>query len=154
LGILEERPLILEYDAPFWRTHERQHLYEKLDRDLGEANWGLLFDRARWSKSFLVAGSILLIFASLANSTALAQESLSSSAYDGAFPDHPNRHRLQPRLEQMTHRRPPPGVYLGRCSTLITATKLKEHAATLISKSAELEKLILERDRFKPSNQL
>jgi hypothetical protein len=48
-----------------------------------------LFDFARWSKPFLLAGSILLIFSSSANSTALAQESFSSNARDGALPDAP-----------------------------------------------------------------
>jgi len=89
LGTLEQRPLVLEYYAPFWRTYARQPLDEKLDGDLGGARWGLLFDLARWSKPFLVAGSILLIFFSLANSTALAQESFSSTAYDGALPETP-----------------------------------------------------------------
>ncbi len=89
LGTLEQRPLVLEYYAPFWRTYARQPLDEKLDGDLGGARWGLLFDLARWSKPFLVAGSILLIFFSLANSTALAQESFSSTAYDVALPETP-----------------------------------------------------------------
>jgi hypothetical protein len=86
LDILEERPLVLECYAPFWRTHARQHLYEKLGRDLRGARWDLLFHLARWSKPFLVAGSILLIFSSLAPSTALAQESFSSTAQDGTLP--------------------------------------------------------------------
>ena len=68
LDILEERPLVLECYAPFWRT---------------------LFDFAQWSKPFLVAGSILLTFSSLANSTAVAQESFSSNAHDGVLPDAP-----------------------------------------------------------------
>ena len=89
LGTLEQRPLVLEDYAPFWRTYAHQPRDEKLDGDLGGARWGLLFDLARWSKPFLVAGSILLIFFSLANSTALAQESLSSTAYDGALPETP-----------------------------------------------------------------
>lgn len=38
-------------------------------------------------KPFVVAGSILLIFFSLARSTALAQEGFSSTAHDGALPD-------------------------------------------------------------------
>jgi hypothetical protein len=40
-------------------------------------------------KRFVVAGSILLIFPSLGCSTALAQESFSSTAHDGALPDAP-----------------------------------------------------------------
>jgi Carboxypeptidase regulatory-like domain len=48
-----------------------------------------LFDIARYSKLFVVAGSILLIFPSLTLSTALAQESSSSIAQDGALPDSP-----------------------------------------------------------------
>jgi hypothetical protein len=40
-------------------------------------------------KPFVVAGSILLIFFSLACGTALAQESFSSTAHDGALPDAP-----------------------------------------------------------------
>jgi hypothetical protein len=50
---------------------------------------GLLFDFARWSKPFLVAGSILLIFSSLARSSALAQEIFSSTAHTAALPDAP-----------------------------------------------------------------
>jgi hypothetical protein len=86
LGILEQRPQVLEYYAPFWRTYARQPLDEKLDRDLGGGRRSLLFDLARWSKPFLVAGSSLLIFFSLAYSTALAQESFSSTAYEAALP--------------------------------------------------------------------
>jgi len=43
-----------------------------------------LFNAAQWSKPFLVAGSILLIFSSLTRSTALAQEGVSSTTQDGA----------------------------------------------------------------------
>jgi hypothetical protein len=66
LGTLEGTSLVLECYAPFRRP---------------------LFNFARWSKPLLAAGSILLIFSSLANSTALAQESFSSNAHDGALPD-------------------------------------------------------------------
>jgi hypothetical protein len=48
-----------------------------------------LFDIARWSKQFVVAGSILLTFSSLARPTALAQESFSSTAHDVTLPDAP-----------------------------------------------------------------
>jgi len=48
-----------------------------------------LFDIARWSKPFVVAGSILLIFSSLARPTTLAQESFSSTAHDDTLPDAP-----------------------------------------------------------------
>src|SRR5258708_112529 len=41
----------------------------------------------RWLKPFVVAGSILLIVSSLARSTALAQNSFSSTAHDGALSD-------------------------------------------------------------------
>ena len=44
---------------------------------------------ARWSKLFLVASSILLIFPSLTRSTALAQEGFSSTTQDGALSDAP-----------------------------------------------------------------
>jgi carboxypeptidase family protein len=44
---------------------------------------------ALWSKPLVVAGSILLIFSSLARYTALAQESFSSTAHDSALPDAP-----------------------------------------------------------------
>jgi len=49
----------------------------------------LLFDVVRWSKPFLVAGSILLLFPSLTRSTALAQESFSPTLHDSALPDAP-----------------------------------------------------------------
>jgi hypothetical protein len=68
LGTFEVTPLVLECSAPFRRT---------------------LFGFARWSKPFLLAGSILLIFFSSADSKALAQESVSSNAHDGALPDAP-----------------------------------------------------------------
>jgi len=48
-----------------------------------------VFDIARWSKPFVVAGYILLIFSSLARSTALAQESFSSTAHHDTLPDAP-----------------------------------------------------------------
>ena len=48
-----------------------------------------MFDIARWSKPFVVAGYILLIFSSLARSTALAQESFSSTAHHDTLPDAP-----------------------------------------------------------------
>jgi len=48
-----------------------------------------LFHAARWSKPFLVASSILLIFSSLTRSTALAQEGFSSTTQDGALSDAP-----------------------------------------------------------------
>ena len=44
---------------------------------------------ARWSKPFLVASSILLIFSGLTRSTALAQEGFSSTTQDGALSDAP-----------------------------------------------------------------
>ena len=44
---------------------------------------------ARWSKLFLVASSILLIFPSMTRSTALAQEGFSSTTQDGALSDAP-----------------------------------------------------------------
>jgi hypothetical protein len=47
-----------------------------------------LFDFGR-SKLFLVGGSILLIFSSLAGTTALGQQSFSSTTHDGALPDAP-----------------------------------------------------------------
>jgi len=49
----------------------------------------LLFDVVRWSKPFLLAGSILLLFPSLTRSTALAQESFSPTLHDSALPDAP-----------------------------------------------------------------
>src|SRR5438105_7739734 len=60
-----------------------------MNQDLGGTRLGLLFDFARWSKPFLVAGSILLIFSSLARSSALAQEIFSSTAHTAALPDAP-----------------------------------------------------------------
>jgi len=48
-----------------------------------------LFNAARWSKPFLVASSILLIFSSLTRSTALEQEGFSSTTQDGALSDAP-----------------------------------------------------------------
>jgi Carboxypeptidase regulatory-like domain len=48
-----------------------------------------LFRAARWSKPFLVASSILLIFCNLTRSTALAQEGFSSTTQDGALSDAP-----------------------------------------------------------------
>ena len=47
------------------------------------------FHIPRWAKLLVVAGSILLIFSSLARSTALAQNTFSSTAHDGALPDAP-----------------------------------------------------------------
>jgi len=49
----------------------------------------LIIDCPHGMKPFVVAGAILLIFFSLARSTALAQESFSSSAHDGALPGAP-----------------------------------------------------------------
>ena len=46
-------------------------------------------DAARWSKRFLVACSILLMFSGLTRSTALAQESFSSTTHDSSLPDAP-----------------------------------------------------------------
>lgn len=46
-------------------------------------------DWAQWSKTFVVARSVLLIVSSLAPSTALAQERFTSTAHDGALPDAP-----------------------------------------------------------------
>jgi hypothetical protein len=60
-----------------------------MNQDLGGTRLGLLFDFARWSKPFLVAGSILLIFSSLARSSALAQEIFSSTAHTAVLPDAP-----------------------------------------------------------------
>jgi Carboxypeptidase regulatory-like domain len=48
-----------------------------------------MFNAARWSKPFLVASSILLIFSSLTRSTALAQEGFSSTTQDGALSEAP-----------------------------------------------------------------
>lgn len=48
-----------------------------------------MFNAVRWSKPFLVASSILLIFSSLTRSTALAQEGFSSTTQDGALSDAP-----------------------------------------------------------------
>jgi hypothetical protein len=48
-----------------------------------------LFDAARWSKPFLVASSILLMFAGLTRSIALAQESFSSTTLGSSLPDAP-----------------------------------------------------------------
>ena len=48
-----------------------------------------MFNAARWSKPFLVASSILLIFSSLTCSTALAQQGFSSTTQDGALSDAP-----------------------------------------------------------------
>jgi len=48
-----------------------------------------LCNAARWSKPFLVASSILLIFSGLTRSTALAQEGFSSTTQDGALSDAP-----------------------------------------------------------------
>jgi len=50
---------------------------------------GLIFCIARWSKPFVVARSILLIFSSVACSTALAQNSSRLTAHDGSLPDAP-----------------------------------------------------------------
>jgi len=47
----------------------------------------VIFDVVRWSKRFVIAASILLIFCGLARSTALAQESFSS----GELPDAPSQ---------------------------------------------------------------
>lgn len=44
---------------------------------------------AQWSKPFVVAGFVLLIVFGLAPSTALAQESFTSTPRDGALPDAP-----------------------------------------------------------------
>jgi hypothetical protein len=52
------------------------------------AKWGI-FCITRWSKPFVVAGSILLIFSSVACSTALAQNSSRSTAHDDSLPDAP-----------------------------------------------------------------
>jgi len=46
-----------------------------------------LCNAARWSKLFLVASSIFLIFSSMTRSTALAQEGFSSTTQDGALSD-------------------------------------------------------------------
>src|SRR5579863_10657314 len=46
----------------------------------------ILFDAARWSKPFLMACSILLMFS---RSTALAQESFSSTTHGSSLPDAP-----------------------------------------------------------------
>ena len=89
MGTLKERPLVLECHAPFWRTDALWRLYERMNQDLGGPRLGLLFDFARWSKPFLVAGSIVLIFSSLARSSALAQEIFSSTAHTAALPDAP-----------------------------------------------------------------
>jgi Carboxypeptidase regulatory-like domain len=48
-----------------------------------------LFGAVRWSKPFLVASSILLMLSGSMCSTALAQQSSSSTAQDGALPDAP-----------------------------------------------------------------
>ena len=48
-----------------------------------------MFRIPQWSKVFVVAGSILLILSSLACSTALAQNTFSSTAHDGSLPDAP-----------------------------------------------------------------
>ncbi|GAC1438038.1 MAG: hypothetical protein NVSMB58_32400 [Terriglobales bacterium] len=48
-----------------------------------------MFNMARWSKQFLVAGFILLILSGLARSTAFAQESSSSINHDGTLLDAP-----------------------------------------------------------------
>src|SRR5215813_13790118 len=61
----------------------------KMDKRLGKDKVGWLFDVARWSKPFLVAGSILLIFSTLTRSTALAQVSFNSTTHDTALPDAP-----------------------------------------------------------------
>ena len=89
MGTLKERPLVLECHAPFWRTGALWRLYERMNQDLDGTRLGLLFDFARWSKPFLVAGSIVLIFSSLARSSALAQEIFSSTAHTAALPDAP-----------------------------------------------------------------
>ena len=89
LRTLKERPLVRECHAPFWRTHALWRLYERMNQDLGGTRLGLLFDFARWLKPFLVAGSIVLIFSSLARSSALAQEIFSSTAHTAALPDAP-----------------------------------------------------------------
>ena len=44
---------------------------------------------ARWSKPFVVVGSVLLIVSGLVSSTALAQKSSTSSPRDGTLPDAP-----------------------------------------------------------------
>lgn len=48
-----------------------------------------MFNAARWSKPFLVASSIVLIFSSLTRSTALAQAGFSSTTQDGVLSDAP-----------------------------------------------------------------
>jgi hypothetical protein len=48
-----------------------------------------LFNAARWSKPFLVAYSILLMFSGFMRSTALAQESFSSATLGSSLPDAP-----------------------------------------------------------------
>ena len=48
-----------------------------------------MFNAARWSKPFLVASSILLIFSSLTCSTAFAQEGFSSTTQDGVLSEAP-----------------------------------------------------------------
>ena len=58
-----------------------------MNQDLGGTRLGLFFDFARWSKSFFVAGSIVLIFSGLARSSALPQEIFSSTPHTAALPD-------------------------------------------------------------------
>ena len=48
-----------------------------------------MFDITRWSKPFLVSGSICLILSSLRGAPLFAQQSLISAASDNAFPDAP-----------------------------------------------------------------
>lgn len=60
-----------------------------MDQDLGRDQVGLMFPIAQWSKRLVVARSVLFIISSWAPCTALAQESLTWTAQDGAVPDAP-----------------------------------------------------------------
>jgi len=59
------------------------------DQNLCTDKAHLLIDAARWSKPFLVAYSILLMFSGLTRSPALAQESFNSTIPGSSLPDAP-----------------------------------------------------------------
>lgn len=72
-----------------------------------------MFAIARWSKRFLVAGSMLLIFSSLTFPTALAQESSSSIAHDDALPDAPQPAQVTTPSRANDSQRTGPGSLSG-----------------------------------------
>ena len=72
-----------------------------------------MFDVTRWSKAFLVTGSILLIFSSLTRSTVLAQESFNSTTHDTALPDAPQSAQVTSSAGANDSQQPGTGTITG-----------------------------------------